>query len=446
MLNIESNKKNSKPKNRTFAEATIESLSQDGRGVTHVNGKTVFIHGALPGERVHFAYERIHNRCDEGSVQEVLESAVERVTPQCPHFGVCGGCNLQHLQATAQILNKQKILQDALEHIGKVQPKHGYLPPLVAGHWGYRRKARLGVKYVETKGKLLIGFRERKSSFITDLRQCEVLHPKVGQKITALSTAIANLSIYKHIPQIEMAMGDETCVLVIRTLKALNNQDREQLHKFEIDHDLNFYIQTGGPEQLEPVDSIANLEYTLPDINLRFKFEPLDFTQINLELNRLLVNTVLELLNPQLNERILDLFCGIGNFTLPLATRSQMVLGVEADAGLITRAKNNAVINQISNCNFCVTDLYAPLQQAIWLNETFDKVLLDPPRSGAMQVLSYLPKLGVKRILYVSCLPATLARDAGILVNELGYTLQIAGVMDMFPHTAHVESLAMFEL
>jgi len=437
--------KHQRPRDRAPTEAFIESLAHDGRGIAHVNGKIVFIHGALPGERIRFMYERTQNRYDEGRVQEVLEPAIERVSPQCLHFGVCGGCNLQHLQATTQILVKQKILQDTLEHVGKVSPRAGFLPPLVAKHWGYRRKARLGVKYVIAKNKLLIGFRERKSSFITDVQQCEILHPKVGQHLNVLNATITDLSIRNQIPQIEMAMGDDTCVLVIRTLAPLNNQDRDKLHGLAKDHELNLYIQTGGPGQLEPLNTTIDLEYTLPDLNLRFKFQPLDFTQINLDLNRLLVNRILDLLHPQPHERILDLFCGIGNFTLPLATRANKVLGIEADIGLISRAKENAIINGINNCDFCITDLYGQLNQATWLNEKFDQVVLDPPRSGAMQVLPYLPKLGAKRILYISCLPATLARDAGILVNELGYTLQLAGVMDMFPHTAHVESLALFD-
>lgn len=434
-----------RPQDRAPTLATIESLAQDGRGVAHIDGKTVFIHGALPGERVQFTYERIQRNFDAGHVQSVLEPATTRIVPRCPHFGVCGGCCLQHLEATAQIRAKEQVLRDALEHIGKVQPQHGYLPPLTAQPWGYRRKARLGVKYVEAKSKLLIGFRERNSAFVTDLHRCEILHPTVGERLELLRTVIEQLSIRKQIPQIEVAMGDADCVLIIRVLSNPNEQDKERLRQFATQYGLYLYLQTGGPQQLEPLTTAADLTYSLPELNLRLKFQPLDFTQVNLELNRLLIAQVLKLLNPQPQERILDLFCGIGNFTLPLATRAHAVIGVEGDAGLVARANANAVANGITNCQFHTTDLYAALNNASWLNAAFDTVVLDPPRSGAMQILPHLPKLGARQILYISCLPATLARDAGILVNELGFKLSIAGVMDMFPHTAHVESLAVFE-
>jgi len=440
------NKAYHKPLRGQSAEVFIESLTQDGRGVAHIDGKAIFIHGALPGETVRFTYNKIQKRFDEGTVQEILTAAPKRVLPKCPHFGICGGCSLQHLETTAQIQAKEQILRDALVHIGKVQPQSGYLPPLVAKHWGYRRKARLGVRYVERKGQLLVGFRERGSSFITNMQSCQVLHPKLGMHIIALRETLASLSICKQIPQVEMAMGDTSCILVIRVLAAPSTADRLKLSQFAYIHDMHIYLQTGGPQQVEPLDKTAHLGYSIPELGLSLEFEPLDFTQVHLELNQLLITRVLELLNPQNNSHILDLFCGIGNFTLPLATCSNRVVGVEGDAGLVARAKNNAVTNGLNNCEFFTTDLYKELDltTAPWLQQTFSQIVLDPPRSGALQLLPHLPKLNAQQLLYISCLPATLARDAEILVHELGYTLDVAGVMDMFPHTAHVESIALF--
>jgi len=427
-------------------EALIESLAQDGRGVTHLDGKAVFIHGALPGERVRFVYERVQRRFDEGRVQEVLEPSPDRVAPRCPHFGMCGGCSLQHLRAGAQIHVKEQVLRDALGHIGKVQPEADYLPPLVAGHWGYRRKARLGVKYVEKKGRLLVGFRERGSALVADLQRCEVLHPKLGQHLSELGELIAGLTIRNRVPQVEMTMGDEACALVFRVLTPPTTDDQALLCRFGREHGFTLYLQEAGPESVRPLDAPADLSYHLPALDLRLRFAPLDFTQVHLELNRMLVARTLELLDPQPQERVLDLFCGIGNFTLPLATRAGAVTGVEGEAGLVARAQENAQAHGLDHCRFHVANLYGPLDQAPWLRESFDQVLLDPPRSGAIEILPLLPRLGARRILYISCYPATLARDAGVLVHELGYHLRSAGVMDMFPHTTHVESMALFEL
>ncbi|KOR30112.1 23S rRNA methyltransferase [Achromatium sp. WMS1] len=427
------------------AVAVIESLAQDGRGVAHIDGKAVFIHGALTGERVQFQYKRIHQRFDEGVVEKILKSSPERVTPKCSHFGVCGGCSLQHMQASAQIRAKEQVLRDALQHIGQVQPQAGYLPPLVANHWGYRHKARLGVKYVMRKERLLVGFREHHSAFVADINSCEVLHSRIGKKITDLATTLASLSIYKQVPQVEIAMGDDVCVLVLRVLVRPDPNDQLKLRQFARVHNFHIYLQTGGPEQIEPLDTLVDLSYSIPDLGLVLHFQPLDFTQIHLELNRLMISRVLELLDPQPNTRILDLFCGIGNFTLPLATYSHTVVGVEGEARLVAKAKENAIANRLPHCQFFATDLYTDsLMATPWLQQTFDQVVLDPPRSGAAQVLAQLPQLGAKKILYISCLPATLARDAGILVHKHGYTLCVAGVMDMFPHTNHVESMALF--
>lgn len=426
-------------------EITVESLAPDGRGVAHRDGKAVFIHGALPGERVLFTYDRIQRRYDEGSVRQVLQRSPDRVEPRCPGFGVCGGCGMQHLRERRQIGYKERVLRDDLERIGKVTPEQ-ILPPLVAGHWGYRRKARLGVKYVIKKRRVLVGFRERGSSFVTDLGGCEVLHPKVGRRIAALAELIEGLSIRDQLPQIEVSMGDTLCALTFRVLAPPDAADLGRLRAFGAEHGFVIYLQPGGPDSMHPLEaSPPELFYTLPEPGLRLCFSPRDFTQVNLELNRLMVARTLALLDPRPEERLLDLFCGIGNFTLPLATRAGQVIGVEGEAGLVAWARRNARANRLENIGFHTADLYGSLDHEPWLLERFDKVLLDPPRSGAREVLPRLPGLGVGRILYISCYPSTLARDAGILVNELGYRLRSAGVMDMFPHTAHVESIALFE-
>jgi 23S rRNA (uracil1939-C5)-methyltransferase len=299
---------------------------------------------------------------------------------------------------------------------------------------------------VQKKEKLLVGFRERGSSFVTDMNACEVLHPKVGQRIDALSALISGLSIHDKIPQIEVSMGDSVCVLIFRVLQPPSDADREQLRAFGRAHDVVIYLQAGGPDSLQALEpDAAELFYTLPAQQQRLAFLPQDFTQVNLQLNRLMVERALDMLDPQPQESLLDLFCGIGNFTLPLATRAAQVTGVEGDAGLVERARRNAEANTLRNVHFHVANLYESLEQAPWLQQSFDKALLDPPRSGALEVLPHLPKMGVQRILYISCYPSTLARDADMLVNELGYVIRSAGVMDMFPHTAHVESIALFE-
>jgi 23S rRNA (uracil1939-C5)-methyltransferase len=428
-------------------EARVESLTQDGRGVTHQDGKAVFIHGALPGERVRFTYDKVQRRYDEASVSAVLEPAADRVAPRCVHFGLCGGCSLQHLHPQSQIESKQQALRDALQRIGKVAPEH-WLEPLAAEHWGYRRKARLGVKYVLKKAKLLVGFRERGSSLVADLQACEVLHPQVGQRIGALAELVSGLSIRDKVPQIEISMGDQRCALIFRVLAEPTAEDAQRLQAFAEQHGFVLYLQPGGADSVSllwPQEPAAELFYTLPALGQRLSFLPQDFTQVNLELNRLMVERALAMLDPQASERLLDLFCGIGNFTLPLASRAGQVVGVEGEAGLVARARRNAATNGLDNIEFYTANLYDSLQHEPWLGQSFDKALLDPPRSGALEVLAHLPQLGVKRILYISCYPATLARDAGVLVNELGYQLRSAGVMDMFPHTAHVESIALFE-
>jgi 23S rRNA (uracil1939-C5)-methyltransferase len=426
-------------------EAEIEGLTHEGRGLAHFDGKAVFIDGALAGERVRFRYTRMQRRYDEGVVVEVLRAAPERVSPKCSHFGVCGGCSLQHMEADAQIRAKQASLEDVLARIGKVTPQT-WLAPLTAGAWGYRRKARLGVRYVAKKGRTLVGFRERGNAFITDVSRCEVLHPSVGDRIQAIGAAVDALSIREQVPQIEVAMGDTPPVLVFRALSPPSAADLGVLEALGESEGFHIYLQEAGPESIRPLPGQGiTLHYELPRYDLRIEFEPTDFTQVNLELNRSMLDQALALLDVQADERVLDLFCGVGNFTLPLARQAEAVVGVEGDAGLVARAQANAVLNKIGNARFYTADLYGALDQETWSREGFSKALLDPPRSGALAVLDWLPRLGVERVLYVSCYPTTLARDADRLVNALGYRLVSAGVMDMFPQTAHVESMALFE-
>jgi 23S rRNA (uracil1939-C5)-methyltransferase len=350
------------------------------------------------------------------------------------------------MRSEAQIPLKQGVLIEALRRIGRVEPEE-ILPPLSAETpWGYRRKARLGVKYVAKKGKVLVGFRERGSSFVTDLTRCDVLHPRVGELITPLGQVIGDLSVRDRIPQIEMSMGDEICVLVFRVLDPLSAEDERKLELFGRDHRIVIYLQEAGPESVRPLSGDPiELTYRLPEFGVLCRFSPNDFTQVNMELNRLMVHRALQLLDPQPEEEILELFCGLGNFTLPLARRAAQVTGVEGDAGLVARARANARANGMGNTRFYTANLYADLDLEPWLQGTFHKILLDPPRTGAQEVMQYLPRVQARRILYVSCNPATLARDADELVNNLGYRLAAAGIIDMFPHTAHVESIALFE-
>jgi 23S rRNA (uracil1939-C5)-methyltransferase len=426
--------------------ADIESLSHDGRGVTHIDGKAVFVPATLPGERVLFRYTRRARRHDEGVLLEVLTPAPQRVEPRCAHFGVCGGCALQHMDPAAQVHLKQTVLAETLTRIGRVEPAR-WLPPLAGAPWGYRRKARLGVRWVAKKGRVLVGFRERGSSFIADLSHCDVLRPEVGARLPQLAALIQSLSIRERLPQIEVAQGDGPTVLVFRVLDPPTAADQDKLLAFAAETGLRVYLQPGGNETVAPLPGQAvTLRYGLPEQDIEIGFEPYDFTQVNLELNRLMLGQALDLLDPRADERVLDLFCGLGNFTLPIARRAGSVVGVEGDAGLVARARRNAEHNRIGNVDFQCADLYGePTATAPWHRERFDKALLDPPRSGAREVLDALAATGVRRLVYVSCYPATLARDADHLVHELGFRLTAAGAMDMFPHTAHLESMALLE-
>jgi 23S rRNA (uracil1939-C5)-methyltransferase len=429
-------------------EIQIDSLSHDGRGVGRVENKAVFLHGALPGERARFEYIATHRNYDEGRVLEILQASPQRVKPLCAHFELCGGCSLQHLAPAAQIEFKQNQLLEDCRRIGHVQPA-AVLPPLQAEVWGYRHKARLGVRYVEKKGRVLIGFREKRSSFITDIARCEVLHPSIGGRISQLEELVMSLSIRNAVPQIELAAGDYKQVLVFRVLQEPSAEDRERLSAFGREYQLTIYLQPQGPASIYPLFEVAEndgLYYYLPaEGNLRIDFKPQDFTQVHPGVNRLIVRQALHELALEPQERVLDLFCGLGNFTIPMARRAAHAIGIEGAAEMVARAGDNARRNGVSNIEFHVADLFRPEPAFAWLRQPVNKVLLDPPRAGAQEILPFVARLRPARIVYISCNPATLARDAGMLVNEYGYRFTRAGVMDMFPHTAHVESMAVFD-
>ncbi|MGH8145714.1 MAG: 23S rRNA (uracil(1939)-C(5))-methyltransferase RlmD [Rhodanobacteraceae bacterium] len=431
-------------RNQTF-EVEIDDLSHDGRGVARVDGKTVFVADALPGERVLARLVRRHRHFDEACCEEVLVASPDRVAPRCPHFGVCGGCVLQHLTPAAQIAAKQNVLAQNFTRIGHVEPVH-WLSPLTSDVWGYRRRARLSVKHVPKKGKTLVGFRERDARFVADLVHCGVLDPALGEKLDALGVLLNTLEGAASIPQIEFSAGDTTRALVFRHLAPLSEGDRAKLVAFGREHAFSILLQPGGADSVHPLwPEHVELDYALPEYGLKLAFAPLGFVQVNARINQAMIDHALQLLAPQPDDRVLDLFCGLGNFGLPIARRAGHVCGVEGDIGLVERARANAAANGIGNVEFHVGDLAGEVRGSAWARADWDLMLLDPPRSGADELLKQLPGKSVRRVVYVSCHPASLARDAGTLVREHGFRLQAAGVMDMFPHTAHVESIALFE-
>lgn len=426
--------------------ATIESLAHDGRGVTHVDGKAVFVEGALPGEEVLFGYVDVRRDYAEAVVLEVLVASPERVEPRCSRYGVCGGCSYQHLAGDAQIRAKQALLLEQLRRIGGIEGVDLW-PPLVGPHWGYRRRARLGVKNVRKKGRVLVGFRERRKPYVADLESCPVLHPKIGERLVELGETIARLSVRERLPQVEVAVGDARCALVLRILQPITEADRAILTAFAAQTGFDIYLQPEGPDSVVPLAPVEAppLTYTLPAYGVEFRFSPTLFTQVNAEINRKLVERVMEVLDPRPEESLLDLFCGLGNFTLPLARRARLAVGIEGSLELVWQARANARRNGIENVEFYAADLAADIAAESWIHRRYSKILLDPSRAGAREVLDHIPRWGAGRVVYVSCNPSTLARDAGILVNRLGYRLIRAGVLDMFPQTSHVESMAWFE-
>jgi 23S rRNA (uracil1939-C5)-methyltransferase len=433
------------------ASAAVESgvvvdLTHQAEGVIRGEGKAVFVAGALPGERISFRRVSFHKSHDEAELLEVHEASPQRVAPRCAHFGVCGGCALQHLEPQAQLRAKQKELADNLERIGQVAPQE-WLPPLLGPVWGYRRRARLSSRYVSKKGRSLVGFREKQGKYVADVSRCEVLAEPVAGLVGKLGELLTGMQRRQSVPQIEVSLSDGERVLVMRVLEALPGSDLEALRAFEREHGLRILLQPGGLDSVAPLSPGAlDLHYRLADFDLRLDFGPTDFVQVNGAINSAMVARAIELLQVSPADRVLDLYCGLGNFTLPLARHAAAVVGVEGEAGLIERARANARQNGLENAAFHVADLsVAPDRTLPWMRGGYDKVLLDPPRVGAREVLSAVAQLAPRRVVYISCHTGSLARDLGLLTQEHGFRLRAAGVLDMFPHTTHVESMAVLE-
>lgn len=423
----------------------ITDLASNGRGVGHVEGKAIFVADTLPGEQALYRPVKIKRDYEQAEMATLFSASDQRVTPRCAHFGVCGGCILQHAAPEAQVEYKQRQLMDALERVGGVVPERA-LAPLTGARWGYRRRARLGVKYVPKKGGTLVGFRERGAPFIAQLARCEILVPEVGARLTELGRLIDDLSIRRAIPQIEVAAGDHHTALVFRVLEEPTPADRERLAEYERITGLVIYLQPGNETTIAPLSNDAEpLYYDLPAHDARLYFEPNDFIQIHGQVNRKMVDAALEHLDVAADDTVLELFSGLGNFTVALARAAREVITVEGEAGLVARARANAAHNGATNVSAHVDNLFEPAAQPVWQPVRADKVLLDPPRSGAAEVLGHVAATGATRIVYCSCHPATLARDAATLTGQYGYRLSAAGVMDMFPHTAHIESMAVFD-
>lgn len=426
-------------------ELEIGSLDAKGLGLAALGEKTLRVFDALAGEKV--VARNLFGRKNRGRAEtlEVLHPSVDRVKPRCPSFGNCGACSLQHMSMDAQLARKQNALLKSLKETGLVEPAEVY-PPLDASHWNYRRKARLSVRDVAAKGRVLIGFRERDGRFVADMDECHILHPVIAGALPKLSQLLGQLDCRSGIPQIEVACGDQLCAMIIRHLEPLSNGDIEHLRAFATETGLGIFLQSGGPDSVKLLEpSGFQLEYVFEPLGLRFQFDPLDFIQVNGELNLQMVTRALELLDPQPDDNVLDLFCGLGNFTLPLAQRAALVTGLEGAPEMVERARANAILNGLGNVGFQTADLYQSTDKPPWPGLHYDKVLLDPPRSGALELLPWIAASKVKRVLYISCNAETLARDAGVLVNQHKFKLMGAGIMNMFPHTHHSEAIALFE-
>jgi 23S rRNA (uracil1939-C5)-methyltransferase len=422
--------------------ATVHDLSHDGRGVADIGGKRVFVSGALPSERVLLSPRRRRRSFQEAELVDVVEPSIERVTPACEYFGVCGGCALQHLAYDAQVRFKQNVVAEALRRIAGIEPDVWRLP-ITGPQWGYRRRARLGVKFVTGKDRVLVGFRERAAPYVTDMGRCPVLAAPVGEALADLAAIIAGTTIRQRVPQAEVAIGENVSAIVLRVLDAPSAADIEAFRAFGRRHGIQIYLQPGGPGTVASIDAPAEtLCYTLPEFGLRLEFEPTDFVQINAHVNAAMVSAAVELAGIEPVDRVLDLYCGLGNFSLPIARRAHAVLGIEGDAGLVARAARNAEINGIGNARFAAADL--SLSDWRFFREQHDIVMLDPARTGAEAAVESMDRMGPRRVVYVSCHPATLARDACVLVR-CGYRLTTAGILDMFPHTHHVEAIAVFD-
>jgi 23S rRNA (uracil1939-C5)-methyltransferase len=427
---------------------SIESLDHEGRGIAHADGKVIFVEGALTGELVTYTSYRKKNNYEQAKVDRVLKQTFMRVQPKCPVFGVCGGCSMQHLDPRAQVAVKQRVLEDNLQRIGKVKPEV-MLPPIYGQPWGYRQRARLSVRHVLKKEKTLVGFREQNGKYVADMQHCEILTPKIAGLLPLLGELNERFARRDIIPQIEVAVGEHVDVLVLRILDALTPADEALVREFADEHQVQFWTQTGGPDTVKPFYPLdaPHLSYSLPEFGITMPFAPTEFTQVNSDMNRLMVSRAMRLLAPQAGERIADFFCGLGNFTLPIARSGAQVLGVEGSEALVKRARQNAEYNGLSaNTTFQMMNLFEMNEATLAKAGHFDKWLVDPPRDGAIELMkSITDEIAPKRIVYVSCSPSTLARDAEVLVHVKGYVLKAAGVMNMFPQTSHVESIALFE-
>jgi 23S rRNA (uracil1939-C5)-methyltransferase len=438
----------------------IKSLDMDARGVGHLEnedgtpGKVIFVEGALPGERVSFETLRKKKNWESGRMLTLQKASPMRVEPKCPHFWHCGGCSMQHLEPSAQVAMKQRVLEDNLWHIGKTKAEN-IMRPIHGPTWGYRYRARLSARWVPKKNKMLVGFHERHSSYVADMTSCEIVPPHISKMLVPLRELVRALSIYEKMPQIELAIGEESTVLVLRIMAPLTAADEKLVKAFADQWDIQWWLQPQGPDSAYPYYPLGKeLYYTLPEFGIRMPFKPTDFTQVNHQINRLLVHKALGLLEVQPDERVADLFCGLGNFTLPLATQGREVVGIEGSTALTTRALENARANGLdAKTSFYTRNLFEVTKDDLVALGKFDRMLVDPPRDGAVALAVALaelrlthPELLPKRIVYVSCSPSTLARDAGILTHRAGYRLSKAGVANMFPHTSHVESIGVFDL
>jgi len=449
---------------KDLIECEILRLGHDGRGIAKQAGKTQFVEGALPGEKVKARYISQRSKFGELNTIEILEASPERVTPPCQHADVCGGCSLQYMSVAAQISYKESVLKEQFKHFGNLTSSE-WFEPIIGKSEGYRTKARLGVVYVGARDEVIIGFREKRNKLITNIEHCMVLDPRAGNSLSDFRELIASLSIRQHIPQIEIAMGDHSTALVMRHMVVLTEDDLVKLRLFGKQFDFEIYLQPGDASTVHkiwPENTIDRLYFalSLPELSspeqpsseqndlrqreLKLAFHPTDFTQVNSGVNRQMIIRALEWLDIQSTDRVLDLFCGLGNFTIPMACLAKEVVGIEGSEVMVSRGRENAELNDLDNVSFSVANLQADFTKAAWVKKGFDKILIDPPRSGALDIVNHISKFKAQRIVYVSCNPATLSRDAGILIDK-GYKLVKAGVMDMFPHTSHVESVALFE-
>lgn len=427
-------------------EISIDDLSTDGRGVGKIEGKIYFVGNALPGETVKAILLKKRRQYNEAEAIEIIKPSPDRVEPGCAVYGLCGGCVLQHLDPQKQIHYKLDWLLDCLKKFVAVQPEQ-VLTPISGPVWNYRSKARLGVRFVFRKNKALVGFREKNGRYLTDMSQCEILAQPFDKKIEALANLISEMEGRERIPQIEVALAENKAAIVIRHLDSLSESDFEKLRTFENEHQITVYLQPKGPDTVVALtmEKQSPLHYHHTAFDLKLEFEPTDFTQINSVINEKIVTTAINWLDIKAQDTLLDLFCGIGNFSLPCSRHAKFVVGIEGSEKMVAKAGQNAKLNDLNNLNFYAANLQQENIEAMWIRQSYEKILIDPPRSGAIDVIKQLNLSDTQKLVYVSCHPASLARDAGVLVNDLGFNLKQVTVLDMFPHTAHVESIALFE-